>query len=153
MERSTLEGSWLPSKRLKKETPNFSKPLKGKSGWTDKAFPGMVRSSGPLMSTYIICFVWWSMRFMVCEFNERAISNLPVKRSVVGSGPIRCPGKSRPSRYRIKEVFPTEYCPIKRTCGLAKTNRSWDAEYQCETIQWFSPVWRNLAHHRIQHHS
>jgi hypothetical protein len=60
------------------------------------------------------------MRCMVCEFNERTISNLPVKRSVVGSGPIRCPGKSRPSRYRMKEVFPTEYCPIKRTCGLAK---------------------------------
>jgi hypothetical protein len=34
---------------------------------------------------------------------------MAVKRSVVGSGPIRCPGKSRFSKDRIKDVFPTEY--------------------------------------------
>jgi hypothetical protein len=34
-----------------------------------------------------------------------------LKRSVVGSGPMRAPGKSRPMRYRMKEVLPTEYWP------------------------------------------
>jgi hypothetical protein len=34
---------------------------------------------------------------------------MAVKRSVVGSGPILCPGKSRFSSDRMKEVLPTEY--------------------------------------------
>ena len=59
---STEEGSWDPSKRDRKLTPNRSRPRKGRSGWTDRALPGIVRSSGPLRRT--------------------------VKRSVVGSGPI-----------------------------------------------------------------
>jgi hypothetical protein len=42
-----------------------------------------------------------------------------VNLSVVGSGPTLIPGKSRPRRYRMKLVFPTEYCPSKRTIGLA----------------------------------
>ena len=69
---NTEEGSCDPSKRDRKETPNRSRPRKGRSGWTERAFPGIVRSSGPLRRT--------------------------VKRSVVGSGPIRWPGKSRPRR-------------------------------------------------------
>mmetsp|Transcript_24166 Transcript_24166/g.69468 ORF Transcript_24166/g.69468 Transcript_24166/m.69468 type:complete len:226 (+) Transcript_24166:373-1050(+) len=79
----TLEGSCDPSKRLRNETPNRSNPRKGRSGWTDRAFPGMVRSSGPLMRT--------------------------VNLSVVGSGPMRWPGKSRPSKYLMNEVLPTLY--------------------------------------------
>lgn len=39
---------------------------------------------------------------------------MAVKRSVVGSGPILCPGKSRLSKERIKEVLPTEYCTRER---------------------------------------
>jgi len=42
-----------------------------------------------------------------------------VKRSVVGSGPILCPGKSRPNKYLIKDVLPTEYWPRSKTRGLA----------------------------------
>ena len=34
---------------------------------------------------------------------------MAVNLSVVGSGPIRCPGKSLRSSERMKEVFPTEY--------------------------------------------
>lgn len=49
--RKTLLGIWLPSNRLKKETPKRSNPRNGRSGWTDKAFPGIVRSSGPLIRT------------------------------------------------------------------------------------------------------
>jgi hypothetical protein len=83
MLRRTDDGSWLPSRRLRNETPNRSKPRKGRSGWTDRALPGMVRSSGPFSRT--------------------------VNLSVVGSGPILWPGKSLPRRYRMKLVFPTEY--------------------------------------------
>ena len=72
MDFNTEEGSWDPSNRERKETPNRSRPRNGRSGWTDRALPGMVRSSGPFRST--------------------------VKRSVVGSGPILWPGKSRPRR-------------------------------------------------------
>ncbi len=56
----------------------------------------------------------------------------PVKRSVVGSGPILWPGKSLPRRYRMKDVFPTLYCPTKRTCGLAANKwKDWE-QRQCE---------------------
>lgn len=39
--------------------------------------------------------------------------------SVVGSGPILCPGKSCFNKLRIKDVFPTEYWPRMSTIGLA----------------------------------
>mmetsp|Transcript_7911 Transcript_7911/g.10890 ORF Transcript_7911/g.10890 Transcript_7911/m.10890 type:complete len:203 (-) Transcript_7911:392-1000(-) len=68
----TVDGSWLPSNRLRKETPKRSRPRNGSSGCTERAFPGIVLSSGPLMRT--------------------------VNLSVVGSGPTLCPGKSLPRR-------------------------------------------------------
>lgn len=40
-------------------------------------------------------------------------------RSVVGSGPTLCPGKSLLSRERMKLVLPTLYCPTISTMGLA----------------------------------
>lgn len=36
---------------------------------------------------------------------------IAVKRSVVGSGPIRCPGKSLFNNERMNDVLPTEYYP------------------------------------------
>ena len=43
----------------------------------------------------------------------RTLSDLPCEMatnlSVVGSGPILCPGKSWPTRFRMKVVLPTEY--------------------------------------------
>ena len=71
-----LLGIWLPSKRLKKETQNCSKSRKGKSGWTDKAFSGIVRSSGALIRTAIFqkknlrfgC-KWKDCEQMPCEFH------------------------------------------------------------------------------------
>ena len=80
---NTFESSCEPSKWFRKPVPNFSSPRKGKSGLTHRALPGMTRSSGPPIHA--------------------------TNRSVVGSGPIRCPGKSRPSRYRMNVVLPTLY--------------------------------------------
>lgn len=37
---------------------------------------------------------------------------------VVGSGPMRRPGKSLSSKYLINVVFPVEYCPMQRTSGF-----------------------------------
>ena len=68
--------------------------MKGRKGSTTTALPGMVRSFEPDM--------------------------MMVNLSVVGSGPIRQPGYSRPSKCFIKVVFPVEYCPIKRTIGRAE---------------------------------
>ena len=45
-------------------------------------------------------------------------------RSVVGSGPILIPGKSCSSRYRMKVVFPVEYCPTSITIGFASKSGS-----------------------------
>ncbi|KAL5009355.1 hypothetical protein ScPMuIL_014936 [Solemya velum] len=51
-----------------------------------------------------------------------------MKRSVVGSGPIRIPGKSCSRRYLMKVVFPVEYWPISKIIGLAsKSGSSRDA--------------------------
>lgn len=72
---STGDGSWLASNLFKKDTPNLSSPRYGRFGDTVNAFPGTTRSSEPSITA--------------------------TNRSVVGSGPIRCPGKSRPSRYRM----------------------------------------------------
>lgn len=72
---STGDGSWLASNLFKNATPNRSRPLYGRFGETVRAFPGTTRSSAPSMTA--------------------------TNRSVVGSGPIRCPGKSRPRRYRM----------------------------------------------------
>ncbi len=68
---------------FKNSVPNLVRLLKGIAGSTARALPGMMRSSGAYMTA--------------------------LKRSVVGSGPMRAPGKSRPIRYRMNEVLPTEY--------------------------------------------
>jgi hypothetical protein len=79
MFRKTGEGTWAPSNRLRKATPNFSSPLYGISFETARAFPGITLSSGPSMTA--------------------------TNRSVVGSGPILCPGKSLPSKYRMNYMY------------------------------------------------
>jgi hypothetical protein len=60
---------------------------------------------------------------------------------------MRCPGKSRPRRYRIKDVFPTLYCPTKRTCGLAaeKDSASWD---KCNTREKINSDVAQLESHK-----
>lgn len=78
---------------LRNSVPNLVSEVKGMDWSTASALPGMMRSSGPHMTE--------------------------LKRSVVGSGPMRAPGKSRPMMYRMKDVLPTEYWPSRRTIGLA----------------------------------
>ena len=93
-------GSAVDSSRSRKLVPNFLSEWKGVSGCEVSALPGVVLSWSPYM--------------------------IATKRSVVGSGPMRkaAPGKSRPSRYRMKEVFPTEYWPISSTIGLESNHAS-----------------------------
>jgi hypothetical protein len=71
--------------------------LKGMAAETASALPGVTFSSAPCITA--------------------------MKRSVVGSGPMFWPGKSRPSRYRMNEVLPVEYCPSRSTIGFA--SKSW----------------------------
>ena len=67
-------------------------------GSTTRALPGISPSCSPCMTA--------------------------MKESVVGSGPIRIPGKSCSIRCRIKVVFPVEYWPTKRTIGLLSKSAS-----------------------------
>ena len=84
-----------PSNFVKKLFPNPVSPLNGLSCCITKACPGTCRS---FLSYACI---------------------MAVNLSVVGSGPILCPGKSFLRSERINEVFPTEYCPRITTIGLA----------------------------------
>mmetsp|Transcript_7916 Transcript_7916/g.12972 ORF Transcript_7916/g.12972 Transcript_7916/m.12972 type:complete len:223 (-) Transcript_7916:121-789(-) len=87
------------SKRFKNDIPNDSSALNGLSRCTAAALPGMTRSCCGLYMT---------------------ATNL----SVVGSGPMREPGKSRSSKYLMKVVLPTEYWPINSTMGAARKSAS-----------------------------
>ena len=58
---------------------------------------------------------------LTCSFSPYMTA---VKASVVGSGPILIPGKSLSSKYLMKEVLPVEYCPTRRTIGLASKSGS-----------------------------
>mmetsp|Transcript_24268 Transcript_24268/g.82966 ORF Transcript_24268/g.82966 Transcript_24268/m.82966 type:complete len:205 (-) Transcript_24268:76-690(-) len=89
----TGDGTSAPWNRFRNALPKPCKPVKGLSGREARAWPGMGLCSAPAKTA--------------------------VKRSVVGSGPIDCPGKSLPSRVRMNDVFPTEYWPSSRTMGLA----------------------------------
>lgn len=70
------------SSLFKNCVPNIESGWKGVSEFAASALPGVTRSSEPAITT--------------------------MKRSVVGSGPMRSPGKPRPRMYRMKEVLPTE---------------------------------------------
>ncbi len=73
----SLVSSWLcseaHSRRVRKPEPNLVSPVNGLSACITRALPGTMRSSSPYM--------------------------MATNRSVVGSGPMRMPGKSRCSRY------------------------------------------------------
>ena len=73
--------SSTPSNRLKKLFPYGLSPVKGRSVCEHRAAPGTILSFGP--------------------------HKMDVNRSVVGSGPTRIPGKSRPAKYLMNEVLPT----------------------------------------------
>ena len=90
--------SCAPWNLLRKPLPNISSPRKGMFCDTASALPGVLLSSLPCMTA--------------------------MKRSVVGSGPMCWPGKSRPRRYRMNEVLPTEYCPMSSTIGFASKSPS-----------------------------
>ena len=53
---------------------------------------------------------------MVCEFNERAISNLPVKRSVVGSGPPAdaVQDKNALIYAKLKQIYRAAVLPVEK---------------------------------------
>mmetsp|Transcript_16630 Transcript_16630/g.63000 ORF Transcript_16630/g.63000 Transcript_16630/m.63000 type:complete len:205 (+) Transcript_16630:1334-1948(+) len=100
---------WAASSRLIKFVPKRCRLVNGMSRSTARALPGIVRSSSPLM--------------------------MIVNRSVVGSGPMRMPGKSRPRRCLIKVVFPTEYWPSSSTMGFESMSASvrmglWNSPYR-----------------------
>ena len=95
---SSGESSCAPWNFERKPLPNISSPRNGMFGDTASALPGVVLSSIPCITA--------------------------MKRSVVGSGPMCCPGKSRPSRYRMNVVLPTEYCPSSSTIGFASKSPS-----------------------------
>ena len=95
---SSGESSCAPWNFERKPLPNISRPRKGMLGETASALPGVVLSSEACMTA--------------------------MKRSVVGSGPMCWPGKSRPRRYRMNEVLPTEYWPMSRTIGFASKSPS-----------------------------
>mmetsp|Transcript_93546 Transcript_93546/g.227269 ORF Transcript_93546/g.227269 Transcript_93546/m.227269 type:complete len:260 (-) Transcript_93546:276-1055(-) len=90
---STSQLATEHSNLFRKAVPNLVRPRNGRSAWTAAALPGITRSMGPPMTA--------------------------TNRSVVGSGPMRWPGKSRPSMYRMNDVLPTEYWPRSSTIGLA----------------------------------
>mmetsp|Transcript_20214 Transcript_20214/g.60083 ORF Transcript_20214/g.60083 Transcript_20214/m.60083 type:complete len:236 (+) Transcript_20214:1034-1741(+) len=69
---SSGESSCAPWNLERKPLPNISRPRKGMLGDTASALPGVCLSSLPCITA--------------------------MNRSVVGSGPMCCPGKSRPSR-------------------------------------------------------
>ena len=75
MLRSTGESTVEHCSRFKKAPPNLDNGLNCFFGSTTNAFPGITPSVSPCITA--------------------------MKRSVVGSGPIRIPGKSRSSRYLI----------------------------------------------------
>ena len=59
--------------------------------------------------------------------------------SVVGSGPIRIPGKSDSRRYLMKVVLPVEYCPTSMTIGRASKSAS------SRTGEWKSWNWYSFS--------
>lgn len=83
---------------LRKALPNALSLRKGFFGSTTRAFPGITPSWSPCITA--------------------------IKESVVGSGPIRIPGKSCSIRCRINVVFPVEYWPTRRTMGLLSKSAS-----------------------------
>ena len=95
---STGEGMQAASKRCRNALPNCCSARNCLVGSCARALPGVDWSCGPCMTA--------------------------TKRSVVGSGPIRIPGKSLSSRYLMKVVLPVEYWPIRSTMGLASKSPS-----------------------------
>lgn len=91
-------GSWCQHYLLRNALPKALSLRKGFFGSTTRAFPGITPSCSPCITA----------------MNE----------SVVGSGPIRIPGKSCSMRCRIKVVFPVEYWPTRRTMGLLSKSAS-----------------------------
>ena len=60
--------------------------------------------------------IWlWGLRFRISDFRVEDF-RFTVNPSVVGSGPMRMPGKFWPRSERMKDVLPTEYCPSNSTC-------------------------------------
>mmetsp|Transcript_7669 Transcript_7669/g.17178 ORF Transcript_7669/g.17178 Transcript_7669/m.17178 type:complete len:222 (-) Transcript_7669:438-1103(-) len=105
-----------PSNLLRKLLPKEARPRKGLLVCITKACPGSSRA-----------------------FCLSGACIMAVKRSVVGSGPIRWPGKSCCSRDRIKDVFPTEYWPRMSTMGLAsKSLGPMGGEEKCENLELIS---------------
>jgi len=73
---------------------------------TSKAFTGF-KSSGLRDPGFGICI-------LRSGFTVQGLG-VTVKPSVVGSGPMRMPGKFWPRSDRMKDVLPTEYCPSRST--------------------------------------
>ena len=86
-------------KRLRNALPNLESGRNCFLGSTTKALPGTTPSASSCMTA--------------------------INRSVVGSGPIRIPGKSCSRRYRMKVVLPVEYWPTSMTIGRASKSASW----------------------------
>ena len=80
------------------EDPNAVRPVNGLSVCTASVCPGVVRGSGPCITT--------------------------TNRSVVGSGPMLHPGYSCPSRCLMNVVLPVLYCPRRSTLGLPSKSPS-----------------------------
>ena len=80
---STGLGSSEQQNLFRNALPNELRVRNGLLGSTIKALPGMTCSLSPCITA--------------------------MKLSVVGSGPMRMPGNSLSSRYRMKVVLPVEY--------------------------------------------
>ena len=63
------------------------------------------------------CRIFNSLKFWEMHLTVKYLS-------VVGSGPIRMPGKSCSSRYLMNVVLPVEYCPTNITIGRASKSGS-----------------------------
>lgn len=63
-------------------------------------------------------------------------------RSVVGSGPMRWPGKGLSSMYSMNDVLPVEYWPSSKTWGLASKSLSLKmGEWNSSNLYFISKGW------------